>query len=1251
MDINAATTINASATSVGDGGKVIVWADNDTTFAGTIFARGGSTSGNGGFVEVSGKSQLNFAGNVDTRAPYGTVGTLLFDPADYYIDVVGGPTRPPQASVITNTDLQNQLANNNVLIETNNAINPGRQNGDIFVNAPVVWNAATTLTLSAFRNVQFNDNVTVSNTGTGSLVVRADNSGQGGARNIIFQQFTMGSRVNWTASTGTVSFYENPPNGYNNPTNFLPSGQGVGRGVLTNSGVPGQFTSYMLINSVPDLLAMRTTATTLARTYALGRDIDATGFSPTSGANLTGILDGHGGLRNSNGNPINYTISNLTLGPGLNPVGLFNFIDPTGVVRNLNFSNVNIAATRNLLFLGTVAGENQGTIDQVKVLSGDINGGSFTSIIAGGVVGVNRGTVSNSSSAANVTVGNATSLSGINIAGGLVGSNLGTITLSSASGNIIGGSHSHLGGLAGQNGLTGMGGGLGDITLSSATGNVSSMGVNAWLGGLVGFNTSSGEVSQVSASGNVTSTGQAVNGGPNCNASNSCQNITVGGLIGQNSGLVSLASASGAVHAGSGGTGGGLIGRNDGIVDTTYAVGPVTGAAGIPGASENFDNDTTLGGLIGSNQGLLTNSYATGNVGSPGVNWLTAGELVGDNSGLIALTYATGNVRAGNFSMAGELVGSGDSGCMGCSMGVGSIYSNLNHISSSSASGAVSVGSSSIAGGFAGGGSFIYDSQSSGNVTGGSNSLLGGFVGVHNIDGQIYASSTTGSTVTATGPNSWVGGFVGYNGGLIVNSTTSSTVTGTSSSVLGGFAAVNIGWIDPSVANGAVTATGANNILGGFAGLNLGTIDNSTSTGAVTGGDNSIVGGFVGANAAFANFSPGLISASSFPAGTVNNSTASGNATGGAGSTVGAQIAATNPGTLPIPGLIQNCADTMCEIFRNGVFAAGQGDGPIIPNDGPIIPNDGPIVPNQVQAPPVFQYMPDRQFQATDALIRLTNLTNLVQTVQQQTNANRQTGPSQTPGTPPASLAPPRPLRAVPGPDGEIRSNVPPLNETRFLANEIVLHVMANTTPASVQQIAQQLGLTLITQQNLSSLGRTAYRLQIGGGRSVRDIIRALEANSIVAVAQPNYTYSLVQQVPAAIAPFTASRGDPAQYTMGKLESQRGASRRVRQQHHRRGDRLRGRPRPRRARRHDLATVRRHRFRAEGAFARHRDGGRHRLARAAARHRAGRQDPGGARLQRNVRFRRKHVLQHPQGHGVGDQPGCARHQHELRRSV
>ena len=242
-------------------------------------------------------------------------------------------------------------------------------------------------------------------------------------------------------------------------------------------------------------------------------------------------------------------------------------------------------------------------------------------------------------------------------------------------------------------------------------------------------------------------------------------------------------------------------------------------------------------------------------------------------------------------------------------------------------------------------------------------------------------------------------------------------------------------------------------------------------------------------------------------------------------------------------------------------------------------------------------------------------------------------------------------MRAVPGPDGELRSNVPPLNETRFLANEIVLHVLANTSPASVQQIAQQLGLTLIGTQNLSSIGRQAFRLQIGGGRSVRDIIRALEANSIVAVAQPNYQYQLVQQVPAAIAPFTASRGDPAQYTMGKLhlnEAHRVASgnnvivavidSEVDREHA------------------ELAGTIAQRFDATRSESKAHSHGTAMAGAIVSRDRLLGVAPGAKILavrafSETQSSAESTIVQHPQGHRMGDEPGRARHQHELRRPV
>src|SRR5437588_687355 len=44
VSIDAATTINASARGRGNGGKVVLWSDSETTFAGTILARGGAKS-------------------------------------------------------------------------------------------------------------------------------------------------------------------------------------------------------------------------------------------------------------------------------------------------------------------------------------------------------------------------------------------------------------------------------------------------------------------------------------------------------------------------------------------------------------------------------------------------------------------------------------------------------------------------------------------------------------------------------------------------------------------------------------------------------------------------------------------------------------------------------------------------------------------------------------------------------------------------------------------------------------------------------------------------------------------------------------------------------------------------------------------------------------------------------------------------------------------------------------------------------
>ena len=84
--IGTGVTLSADATATGNGGKVVVWSDDTTTFAGSVSAKGGASNGNGGQLEVSGKGTLYFNGTGDASAAHGTSGNLLLDPKDIVID-------------------------------------------------------------------------------------------------------------------------------------------------------------------------------------------------------------------------------------------------------------------------------------------------------------------------------------------------------------------------------------------------------------------------------------------------------------------------------------------------------------------------------------------------------------------------------------------------------------------------------------------------------------------------------------------------------------------------------------------------------------------------------------------------------------------------------------------------------------------------------------------------------------------------------------------------------------------------------------------------------------------------------------------------------------------------------------------------------------------------------------------------------------------------------------------------------------
>ncbi len=91
--------IVADAVDSGNGGKVIVWADEITRYYGHISVRGGAQGGDGGGVEVSGKESLVFRGTADGTAQTGFKGgTILLDPRDIIINNAGADTVTDQTA-------------------------------------------------------------------------------------------------------------------------------------------------------------------------------------------------------------------------------------------------------------------------------------------------------------------------------------------------------------------------------------------------------------------------------------------------------------------------------------------------------------------------------------------------------------------------------------------------------------------------------------------------------------------------------------------------------------------------------------------------------------------------------------------------------------------------------------------------------------------------------------------------------------------------------------------------------------------------------------------------------------------------------------------------------------------------------------------------------------------------------------------------------------------------------------------------
>ncbi len=90
--VDATTTLTANALVAGNGGHIVVWSQQTTTFGATLTAQGAGPTGQGGLLEVSSAGVLKYGGHASATATSGQQGRLLLDPKNLVIaDSVGLP--------------------------------------------------------------------------------------------------------------------------------------------------------------------------------------------------------------------------------------------------------------------------------------------------------------------------------------------------------------------------------------------------------------------------------------------------------------------------------------------------------------------------------------------------------------------------------------------------------------------------------------------------------------------------------------------------------------------------------------------------------------------------------------------------------------------------------------------------------------------------------------------------------------------------------------------------------------------------------------------------------------------------------------------------------------------------------------------------------------------------------------------------------------------------------------------------------
>ncbi|MBD2199968.1 MULTISPECIES: CHAT domain-containing protein [Calothrix] len=756
------STINADGVSTGNGGNIFVWADKATRFDGNASARGGNLFGNGGFIEISGKENLGFAGNANVGASFGTPGTVLFDPRD--INIVAG----------TGTDAQ--VADGSIFFAD------GDTTTDFEINNTAFSGITGNITLQATRDINFNAPIDITTAGVG-LTAQAGNN-----INVNANITTNGGNVNLIAN-GALTMLGNPLVITTKGGNFTGTGNGnntVNYGISLNTTIIDTGSGNINLTGIGG-----TTANSNAGILLVGSELRTTGTGTITLKGTGG--NGGGGIGMAFGSKVSAVDGDISITGVGNGTGEGN----DGIVL-INNAVVESTGKGNIILDGT--GSQDGTarynrgiaianLDIVRSTgSGNItiigNGGKGTNEvlgveIQGNVTSVDgnisvKGTAGNGSGSGQIGIR-------LNDAAAVKSQGSGNITLEGigGTGNISGNGNSswgiQIGGTAGAT-ITSVDG---DITLKGQGGDGSNEGIVLGTGSVEG----NGSLIESTGKGNITLEGTGGNG-------------TVGSSGIQ---LGSYAAKSGVS----------TIRSNDGNIN-------LTGIAGN-GSGQNYGIKNDVNSVVESVGKGNISLTGTGTNGAEGI-FYASGSINSNSNGNIVLTgdarFNTPlTLRANTINHSGgTLFGTGDFPFTleANEITVGNIVNPGQAITITS-QGNINAGNLDSNSTTGNGGAINLNAN--GNITAetiNSNSTVGNGGAINlNANGNITTQTLNSSSTTGFGGAIANGGNINLtaNGNITIGSSLISPVNGIAVSLLSASETGNAGNITITSTTGSINTT------------------------------------------------------------------------------------------------------------------------------------------------------------------------------------------------------------------------------------------------------------------------------------------------------------------------------------------------------------------------------------------------------------------------------------------------------------